>query len=114
MAAAAGVRRQNWQVRLSPEELELLEAVRAAEASSSVWIDSRANWLVRLAASEGERLLADRPAGICRLTAALEALDRQEAADRWARGGRPPFVRSPRQPQGPAGDAEPPSTGGDA
>ena len=75
MAAAAGVRRQNWQVRLSPEELELLEAIRAA---------------------------------------ALQALDRQEAADRWARGGRPPFVRSPRQLQGPAGDAEPPSTGGDA
>ena len=114
MAAAAGVRRQNWQVRLSPEELELLEAVRATEAGSPIWIDSRADWLVRLAASEGERLLAERPAGPSRLRAALEALDRQQCADRWARGGRPPFVRSPRQTQGPAQDAVTPSTGGDA
>ena len=58
MAAATGVRRYNWQVHLSPEELELMEAVRAADAVGPCWGQSRADWLVRLVALEGDRLLA--------------------------------------------------------
>ena len=112
MASAAGTRRYNWQVHLSPEELELMEAVRAADACGPSWIRSRADWLVRLVAVEGERLLAERDArgpALSRLHAALQALDRQEWADRSARGGRPPYVRSPRELRRRAA-----GTGGDA
>jgi hypothetical protein len=114
MAAAAGVRRHNWQLRLSPEELELMEAVRAADPVTAPWsVDSRADWLVRLVAAEGERLLANGASGATRsrVTAAIEAVDRHQSADRWARGGRPPYVRSPR---GRDVGSDQPTPGGDA
>ncbi len=116
MAAAAGVRQHNWQVHLSPEELELMEAVRAADAVGVSWVRSRADWLVCLVAAEGDRLLEKGTGGWARprLEAALEALDRQQWTDRPARGGRPPFVRSPRQTKRTAADAGLPGTGRDS
>ncbi len=117
MAAAAGARRLNWQVHVSPEELELLEAVRAAEAVGPSWVRSRADWLVRVVAEEGDRLLVQGKQGgwaHARLNAALEALDRHEGADRLARGGRPPSVRSAQELRRRAGDPGPSGSHGDA
>ena len=116
MAAATGARRHNWQVHLSPEELELMEAVRAADAVGPSWVRSRADWLVRLVALEGDRLLENGAGGWARLRleAALEALDQQQGADSPARGGRPPFVQPPRKTKRTEADAGLPTAGRDS
>lgn len=88
MPRSAGARQVRWAVDLTPAELALVEAVRAAFGRVS-----RADFLLILTEDVKRRLT--HPSDAVGKASALVQLERDEdlAADRADHGGRPPVVR---------------------